>query len=111
MRRMFMLFFAAILFVGCTPPKEELIIQTFSPIMVDMTKIEEKNYQELIDAVNTHYASSTNEFIDARFLSEQGMFLYFHVYSGKDSGCYRVTVDKNRKKIVNMQPDCAVDVD
>ena len=79
MQRMFVLFFTLMLFVGCTPPKEELIVQTFSPIMVDMTKIEEKNYQELIDAVNTRYAPKTKEFIDARLLSEQDMFLYFHI--------------------------------
>ena len=111
MQRVFMLFFVTMLFISCTPPKEELIIQTFAPIMVDMTKIEEKNYQELIDAVNTRYAPETKEFIDARLLDKQDMFLYFHVYSGKNSGCYRVTVNENRKRIVNMQPDCSVEVD
>jgi hypothetical protein len=37
------------------------------------------------------------------------MFLYFQVYSGASTACYRVTVDRNRSKIINMQPDCTIE--
>ena len=95
---------------GCTP-REVYRVQTFSPIMIDMVKIAGQDYQQLIDAVNTNYAPESREYVDARFLREENMFLYFHVYSGKNNSCYRVTVDRNRSKIVNIQPDCPVDVD
>jgi hypothetical protein len=93
----------------CCTPKEAYRVQTFSPVMIDMAKIDNKNYEELIGAVNAGYAPETKEFVDARFFREEKMFMYFHVYSGKNSGCYRVTVDRNRSRIVNMQPDCAID--
>jgi hypothetical protein len=101
---------ACIAIIGCTP-KEVYRVQTFSPVMIDMAKIEGKDYVEIINAVNTVYAPDTKEFVDARFLKEEKMFLYFHVYSGKSSACYRVTVDRNRSKIINMQPDCPIEED
>ncbi|MBN1758815.1 MAG: hypothetical protein JW863_10875 [Chitinispirillaceae bacterium] len=110
MRQLLGVMVSAILFFACTP-KEVYRVQTFTPFRIDMAKIEEKNYQELVDAVNINYAPETKEFVDARFLREQDMFLYFHVYSSRDNGCYRVTIDKNRSKVVNIQPDCPVEED
>ncbi len=106
-----MVVLVSVILLFCSPPKETVRLQTFSPIKIDMDKIKEKDYLQLIDAVNTNYAPSTKEFVDARLLKEENMFLYFHVYSGQNSGCYRVTVDENRSKIVNMQPDCAIEED
>jgi hypothetical protein len=102
---------AAVLFIGCTPKETHRELQTFSPIMVDMTKVDEKDYSELITAVNTNYAPKTKEYIDARLFKEEGMFIYVHVYSGASTACYRVTVDRNRSRIINIQPDCAIEED
>jgi hypothetical protein len=107
MRQMVVLLASGLLL--CSAPKVTMRVQTFSPIMIDMGKIDAKDYGQLVDAVNAQYAPSTKEFVDARFLKVEDMFLYFHVYSGSNSGCYRVTVDKNRSRIVNMQPDCAIE--
>lgn len=94
--------------VGCTP-KEAYRIQTFSPMMINLQKIDEKNYEELVTAVNEAYAPDTKEFNDARLWKEEKQFMYFRVYSGRSTMCYRVTIDRNRSKIINMQPDCPIE--
>jgi hypothetical protein len=93
---------------GCTP-KEVLQIQTFSPRMIDLQKVDEESYDELIAAVNETYAPDTKEFVDARLWKEESHFMYFRIYSSKSTACYRVTIDRNRSKIVNMQPDCPIE--
>jgi hypothetical protein len=77
--------------------------------MVDMVKLYQKDYSELATEVNNHYAPETKEFNDVRLLNEEKNFLYYHVYSGSSSACYRVTVDSNRSKIINIQPDCPIE--
>jgi len=101
----------AVASTGCSPKQMQVShsVQTFSPVMIDMKKIEEKDYSQLIDAVNTSYAPQTKEYVDARLLKEEAMFMYFHIYSAANTGCFRVTVDKNRSRIINMQPDCSID--
>jgi len=100
-----------VVFGGCSPKQTQgnRELQTFSPVMIDITKVEAKDYAELVAAVNTTYSPDKKEFVDARFLKEEAMFIYVHVYSGATTGCFRVTVDKNRSRIVNMQPDCSIE--
>jgi hypothetical protein len=94
---------------GCTPKEAHRELQTFSPITIDMVKIDTEDYSELITAVNAAYSPDNKEFNDARLFKEEGTFTYFHIYSGSSTACYRVTVDKNRGRIINMQPDCAIE--
>ena len=108
MRKRVLAFSMVVIVLGCTP-KETMKVQTFSPKMIDMAKIEAENYEELSGAVNDDYASRTREFNDTRLLKQEENFLYFHVYSNKSTACYRVTVDRNRSKIINIQPDCAIE--
>lgn len=98
----------SVFFLLCTP-KETYNLQIFNPILIDISKIDEKDYSEIVAIVNDKYAPKTREYTDARFLKEEKMFLYFHVYSGRNSSCYRVTVDRNRSRIVNIQPDCPIE--
>ncbi len=98
----------ALLSGGCTP-RETMKVQTFSPKPIDLAKIDAKDYQELILAVNDNYAPETKEFNDARLHREENMFMYFRVYSGMSSACYRVTIDRNRSRILNIQPDCPIE--
>lgn len=102
-----------ILLISCTPKNQtrvgELELQTFSPIPVDMEKITAEDYSECIAVVNSTYAPETQEYTEARLNKEEGMFLYIQVFSGASSACYRVTVDKNRKRIINMKPDCVIE--
>ena len=103
--------FAAVLviMVGCTPKETHRELVTFSYIPIDMVKIEAKDYSELINAVNDQFAPKTKEFVDARLYKEEGMYMYFRIYSSASSACYRVNVDRNRSKIINIQPDCPID--
>lgn len=94
---------------GCGPKEVHRELTTFSYIKIDMTKIEVQDYSELIGAVNAQFAPDTKEFVDARLYKEEGMFMYFRVYSGASTACHRVTVDRNRSKIISIQPDCPIE--
>ena len=89
--------------------EETLGIQTFSPKPVDMQKIDEKNYDEIKAVVNEAFSPDRNEFDDVRFDKEQGMFLYYLAYSNASTACYRVTIDRNRSKIVSIRPNCMIE--
>ncbi len=97
--------------LSCMPKETHRELVTFSYIPVDIAKIEGKDYSELINAVNERFAPVTKEFNDARLYKEEGMYMYFRIYSSASSACYRVNVDRNRKKIVNIQPDCPIETD
>jgi hypothetical protein len=112
--KLFIIICLCIWATGCSSKtvriKEETLgIQTFSPKPVDMQKIDEKNYDEIKAVVNEAFAPETNEFDDVRFDKEQGMFLYFLTYSNVSNACYRVTVDRNRSKVVSIRPDCVME--
>lgn len=96
---------------GCGPKQGYVSrgLQTFTPVMIDMEKIENKDYSELIATANENYSPGAKEYVDARIYKEEGMFMYFRIYSGASTACVRVTVDKNRRRILNMQPDCAIE--
>lgn len=113
MRYLVVALLCAVFSIGCSPKQTQGTreVQVFSPVMVDIAKVEAKDYTELAAAVNARYSPDRNEFSDARLLREEAMFIYVHVYSGASTGCFRVTVDKNRSKIVNMQPDCTIEED
>ena len=109
MRQVCFIAVAFMVMVGCTPKETHRELITFSYIPIDMVKIAAKDYSELINAVNERFAPETKEFIDARLYKEEGMYMYFRIYSSASSACYRVNVDGNRSKIVNIQPDCPIE--
>lgn len=98
-----------IVLCGCSPKQSQRELVSFSYIQIDMAKLEAKDYSEVVDAVNTTFSKQKREFVDARLLKEEGMFSYFHVYSSVSTACYRVTVDRNRSKIISIQPDCPIE--
>ncbi|MBN1578559.1 MAG: hypothetical protein JW913_18495 [Chitinispirillaceae bacterium] len=109
MRQTFILLCAFLVMTGCGPKEVHRELTTFSYIMIDMVKIEAQDYSELIGAVNEQFSPKTKEFNDARLFKEEGMFMYFRVYSGASTACHRVTVDRNRSKIISIQPDCPIE--
>ena len=108
MRHALVVLCACIAFAGCTPKEVHRELTTFSYIPIDLAKIVGKDYAELIAAVNSQASPTKKEFVDARLFREEGMFMYFRIYSGSTTACYRVTVDRNRSKIISMQPDCPI---
>lgn len=111
MKKSLVLFIINCLIIAACNSKNTAIIQSFEPISVDMTKIDQKDYSELINIVDKIYGSGNNIFKYATLLKEETIYLYVKVYSSVDESCYRVSIDRNRSKAVNVQPDCAVSVE
>ena len=109
MRYLLIVLCAGLAIAGCAPKEVHRELTTFSYIMVDMAKIAGKDYSEICAAVNSQASPQKKEFVDARLYKEEGMFMYFRVYSNVTTACQRVTVDKNRSKIISIQPDCPID--
>jgi hypothetical protein len=109
MKNTLLMLCAALALGNCAPEPVHRELTTFSYIMIDMAKIQAKDYSEICTAVNNQAASPKKEFVDARVYKEEGMFIYFRVYSNASTACQRVTVDRNRSKIISIQPDCPIE--
>lgn len=97
--------------ISCSSTKAP-VLQSFNPIPIDLQKVDQKDYSEVVDIVNKNYAGSSSAFGNAAVLKEAPPFLYLRVFSLTDDGaCYRVSIDRNRSKIINIQPDCSVVVE
>jgi hypothetical protein len=82
-------------------------LQTFTPIVVDTVKIENKDFSEIEKAVNDTYAKGEAVYGDAQLSRQEGKYIYIHVFELRnENNCYRVTVDKRSTRIVNIQPNC-----
>ena len=93
---------------GCSSRKA-MVVQTFSPIHIDMQKLQQNDYSDVIGVVNASYDGGSHDYNHAEVLREEAMFLYLTLTSNiPGDGCCRVTIDKNRSSIINMQPDCPV---
>ena len=80
--------------------------------MIDLSKIDQNDFSEVVSIVNSTYAEGKDAFGDARVLKEESNFTYIMVYSlSTDGACYRVSIDRNRSRIVNMQPNCSIAIE
>ncbi len=98
------------LIIACSS-KSTMMIQSFELIPVDMEKIDQKDYSELISIVDKNYGGGNDIFRTASLIKEESHYLYIRVFSSRDESCYRVSVDRNRSKAINIQPDCAVTIE
>lgn len=105
-----LLFISIFIFSACNSNRAPAI-QSFEPIPIDLEKINQKDYTELISIVDRIYGGSNNIFNYATVIKEETTYLYLRVYSSIDESCYRVSIDRNRSKAVNVQPDCSVSVE
>lgn len=108
MNRSWLIALVLLVGIGCAP-KKTLELQTFSPIVISLPALERQQFSELVDVVNAAYDPDRKEYHEAKLYKEEGQFLYYRVYSVRSTACYRVTIDKRRSRIINMQPDCAIE--
>lgn len=108
MNRLLLIVLLLLAGAGCAP-KKTLELQTFSPVVISLAALEQQQFEELIDVVNTTYDPGRKEYHEAKLYKEEGQFIYYRVYSARSTACYRVTVDKRRSRIINMQPDCVIE--
>ncbi len=99
-----------LLVIACSP-KNSMVIQSFELIHIDLEKIDQKDYSDLITIVDNNYGGGNDIFKTASVVKEEAHYIYFRVFSSKDESCYRVSIDRNRSKIINIQPDCAVTIE
>lgn len=111
MKKNLILHLMTVLLVIACSPKETLIIQSFEFIPVDLEKIDQKDYSDLITIVDNKYGGGDDVFKTASLVKEEAHFTYIRVFSSKDESCYRVSVDRMRSKIINIQPDCEVTIE
>lgn len=111
MKKNLILYLALALVVIACSPKDTLVIQSFEFIPVDMEKIDQQDYSDLITIVDNKYGGGNDVFKTASIVREEAHFVYFRVFSSKDESCYRVSVDRMRCKIINIQPDCEVTIE
>ncbi|NLE02865.1 MAG: hypothetical protein GX640_23605, partial [Fibrobacter sp.] len=78
--------------ISCSSTRET-VIQSFSPIAIDTSKVVQKDYSELIREVNSAYGGAKEEFDTATLLSESSNYIYVRVGSSLRGSCYKVTVD------------------
>jgi hypothetical protein len=83
-------------------------MQIFSPIAIDITKFDQQDYSEIISLVNKVSGSEPSTYNQVSILSNESTFSYIRVNSSIDESCYRVSIDRHRSSIVNIQPDCAI---
>jgi hypothetical protein len=102
--------FLALLVIACRP-KDTMVIQSFELIPVDMEKIDQEDYSEIITIVDNKYGGGNGVFKTASLVKEEAHFVYFRVFSSVDESCYRVSVDRHRSKVINIRPDCEVTVE
>ena len=87
-------------------------LQSFTLINVDLQKIDHKDFSEIEQIVNNTYAGGKEAFGNTSILKDEPTFLYLKVFSlSEDGACYRISIDRHRSKIVNMQPDCSIVVE
>ncbi len=111
MKKNLILHLIVILLVIACSPKDTLVIQSFEFIPVDLEKIDQKDYSDLITIVDNKYGGGNDIFKTASLAKEEAHFIYVRVFSSKDESCYRVSIDRMRGKIINIQPDCEVTVE
>lgn len=102
--------FIMLLVIACSP-KNTTVIQSFELIHIDLEKIDQKDYSDLITIVDNKYGGGNDVFRTASVVKEEAHYIYFRVFSSRDESCYRVSIDRNRSKIINIQPDCAVTIE
>ena len=97
--------------VSCSSSKA-VGLQSFTPVAVDMQRIDQKDYAEIVDIVNKNYADSEHSYGNASVLKEEASFIYLRVFSVfEDGACYRFSIDRHWSKIVNIQPDCSIAIE
>lgn len=106
----FLLVFLIMVFYSCGST-QKVMIQSFEPIPVDLNKIDQKDFSELISIVDNAYGGGKNTFQQAALFKEESSYIYVRVFSAVDESCYRVSINRNRSKVVNMQPDCSVSIE
>jgi hypothetical protein len=97
-------------------PKNEVEIHndtelhSFTPVKISIEKIDAKEYSEFLEIMNKEYPGDAGLHVRVEHLNSTPAFVYLHVFpKGDNQGCYRVTVDKKRQSIVNVQPDCIIE--
>ncbi len=109
-KNLFLHLLTGLLVIACSP-KNTMVIQSFELIPIDLEKINQKDYSELISIVDKNYGGGNNIFKTASLVKEEANYIYVRVFSSSDESCYRVSVDRNRSKVINIQPDCEVTVE
>ena len=100
---------AQVICIGCSSQKPQLLLQMFSPVAIDVNKVNNGDYSEIVDIVNKNAGDETHLFGDPKLMQGGEIFVYINVFSLSDDGaCFRVTIDRHRSSVVNMQPDCPV---
>ncbi|HEX3019744.1 MAG TPA: hypothetical protein VHP36_05565 [Chitinispirillaceae bacterium] len=109
-KKLILLLIAGLLVSSCSS-KKTMVIQSFELIPVDMSKVDQKDYTDIITIVDNKYGNGNDIFKTASLVKEEAHYIYLRVFSSSDESCYRISIDRNRSKIINIQPDCAVTVE
>lgn len=109
-KNLILLLLTGMLTIACSP-KNTIQIQSFELIGVDMEKIDQKDYSDLITIVDNKYGGGNDVYKTASLVKEEANYIYVRVFSSRDESCYRVSIDRNRSKVVNIQPDCEVTIE
>lgn len=95
--------------VACSSSKP-MVVQSFSPIPIDISRVQNGDYAEVEQIVNAKVADGQPTYGETSLAKEEATYLYLRLFSRvKEGQCYRVTIDKRRSAIVNMQPDCPIE--
>jgi len=100
-------FISAVLFITGCAGSRKVTLQHFQPVPVDILKIDNNDLSEVEQVINDAYAGGEKMYTDLKVTLKEGQYIYIHAFSRvNESDCYRATVDRNRAKIVNLQPNC-----